>query len=585
MTPQDDLLLVVDDAPEAAAPAARVSTIAVVDDDEAVHEGTRFALHDYALKGVGLKIISAYSAQEARDLLARHPETAVVLLDVVMETDRAGLDLVEYIRRDLGNETVRIILRTGQPGQAPEREVVLRYDINDYKAKTELTADKLFTTLTAALRSHQQLTRIGETNRTLEAMLDFTARLFGQRSIHRLAEEVLDRLCAILGVEPDGLVAIDEPAKPGQGCRIIAGRGQHAGLAGLAAFSALPGDLKDGIVTLLEATPGLRLADPAGMTLATAASRRIAVHLTPSATPTPPDPLLLRLFMERVAAAFDMVMLQEELRIANEQLEQRVAQRTGELMAANRRLETQYARARRTAAFQNEVLGMVAHDLKNPLAVIMGRTEILQEMIAEMPDIAEVARNQIDRIRESARRLTSMVDALIKDAMVDALELPVRLEPTEFVALVREAVDANRPLADRKGQAIVFSGPEGLHAVCDHERMREAVDNLVSNAVKYSPPGGRIAIVVARSGAEVSVAVHDSGPGLKPEDYPRLFGRFQRLSARPTGGENSTGLGLFITKRIVDLHGGRLDVRSQGQGAGSVFTIAIKAASDQEAAA
>lgn len=584
MNPLDDLLLLVDDTPEATT-ASRVSTIVVVDDDEAVHEGTRFALGDYVLNGVGLKIVSAYSAQEARELLARHPETAVVLLDVVMETDRAGLDLVEYIRRDLGNETIRIILRTGQPGQAPEREVVLRYDINDYKAKTELTADKLFTTLTAALRSHAQLVRIGETNRTLATMLDFTARLFGQRSIHRLAEEVLDRLCAILGVPPDGLVAIDEPAKPGQGCRIIAGRGRHAGIAGLAGFSGLPDEMKTGVLDLLESPPGLLVSEPVGMAMSTAAGRRIAVRLPVQGAIASPDPVLLRLFTERVAAAFDMVMLQEELRIANEQLEQRVAQRTSELMAANRRLETQYARARRTAAFQNEVLGMVAHDLKNPLAVIMGRTEILQEMIAAMPDAGEVAQNQLDRIRESARRLTGMVDALIKDAMVDALELPVRLEPTEFVALVREAVDANRPLADRKQQVIVFTGPDAVAAVCDHERMREAVDNLVSNAVKYSPQGGRIAVTVARAGADVTVAVQDSGPGLRPDDYPRLFGRFQRLSARPTGGENSTGLGLFITKRIVDLHEGRLDVRSQGPGAGSVFTISIKSASDQEAAA
>ena len=86
-------------------------------------------------------------------------DVAAVLLDVIMETDVAGLDLVEYIRNELKNETVRIILRTGQPGQAPERRVIVDYDINDYKAKTELTADKLFTTLTAALRGFQQLQR------------------------------------------------------------------------------------------------------------------------------------------------------------------------------------------------------------------------------------------------------------------------------------------------------------------------------------------------------------------------------------------------------------------------------------------
>ncbi|MHB2166207.1 hybrid sensor histidine kinase/response regulator [Alsobacter sp. R-9] len=582
MEPEDDFLLVVDDTPEARA-ARRVATVAVVDDDEAVHEGTRFALQDYVLEGVGLRILSAYSAQEARDLLERHPETAVVLLDVVMETDRAGLDLVEFIRKQLGNETIRIILRTGQPGQAPEREVVLRYDINDYKAKTELTADKLFTTLTAALRSHDQLVRIGDTNRALKSMVEFTARLMGQRSVHRLADEVLECLAELAGEPSGALVAIDEPARPSQGVRLLASTGIHGGAGGLGAFAALPEELGEDLRSLLDGPPGLRSAVPLRVALSTAGGRRVAIRVDGGAGMA--DPVLLPLFMDRVAAAFDMLLLQEELRLANEQLEQRVAQRTGELMAANRRLETQYARARRTAAFQNEVLGIVAHDLKNPLAVIMGRTEILQETLARLPDVAEMTRGQLERIRESARRLTGMVDALIKDAMVDASELPMRLESTDAVALVREAVDANRPLAERKGQDIQFVAPPRLDVVCDHERMREAVDNLVSNAVKYSPRDGHIAVTVSRLGDEVVIAVQDSGPGLQPEDYPRLFGRFQRLSARPTGGENSTGLGLFITKRIVDLHEGRLDVRSLGAGMGSVFTIAIRAAVGREVAA
>ena len=115
--------------------------IAVIDDEPAVHDGTRFALHDYRLNGQGLEILSAYSAAEGRELMRNHPDIAVVLLDVIMESDTAGLNLVEFIRKELKNETVRIILRTGQPGQAPERRVIVDYDINDYKAKTELTAD------------------------------------------------------------------------------------------------------------------------------------------------------------------------------------------------------------------------------------------------------------------------------------------------------------------------------------------------------------------------------------------------------------------------------------------------------------
>ncbi len=101
-----------------------------------------------------------------------NPDVAVVLLDVIMESDTAGLELVEFIRKELKNDTVRIILRTGQPGQAPERRIIVDYDINDYKAKTELTADKLFTALTAALRSYQQLQRMIETRRGLEIIIE-----------------------------------------------------------------------------------------------------------------------------------------------------------------------------------------------------------------------------------------------------------------------------------------------------------------------------------------------------------------------------------------------------------------------------
>src|ERR1700710_773873 len=140
MADQDDVLHLIEDsgtAPEVS--TARKWKIAVIDDDQAVHEGTRFALSDYCLNGQTLEILSAYSAAEGQTLMREHPDIPAVLLDVIMETDAAGLDLVEYIRNELKNETVRTILRTGQPGQAPERRVIVEYNINDYNAKTEPT--------------------------------------------------------------------------------------------------------------------------------------------------------------------------------------------------------------------------------------------------------------------------------------------------------------------------------------------------------------------------------------------------------------------------------------------------------------
>jgi signal transduction histidine kinase len=168
-----------------------------------------------------------------------------------------------------------------------------------------------------------------------------------------------------------------------------------------------------------------------------------------------------------------------------------------------------------------------------------------------------------------------MVDILINDAMNDALDIRLRRQPLDLAALVEEAASANRPLAERKGQTILVRRADAVTTTGDHDRLREAVDNLVSNAIKYSPPGTGIDISLEGRHGEAAIKVKDEGAGLSPEDLARLFGRFQRLSAKPTGGESSTGLGLSITKRIVELHGGTIRASSDGPGRGTVFEIVL----------
>ncbi|MDR1162850.1 MAG: response regulator, partial [Candidatus Accumulibacter sp.] len=160
----DDEELLFADEDESAAQAtklkedhSRLWKLMIVDDEPEVHTITRLALSGFAFEGRGLEFLSAYSGAEAKTLMAAHPDTAMVFLDVVMESEDAGLDVVRHIRDTLGNTMTRIILRTGQPGQAPERQVILEYDINDYKTKTELTAQKLFTSVVAGLRAYADL--------------------------------------------------------------------------------------------------------------------------------------------------------------------------------------------------------------------------------------------------------------------------------------------------------------------------------------------------------------------------------------------------------------------------------------------
>lgn len=141
----------------------------IVDDEDDVHTVTRLVLSGFNFDGRGLDFISAYDSGEAKDALAEHPDIALILLDVVMDGDDAGLRLVRHIREDLGNALVRIILRTGQPGRAPENRVILEYDINDYKEKTELTAQRLFTAVVSALRSYRDLMTIEAHRREMES--------------------------------------------------------------------------------------------------------------------------------------------------------------------------------------------------------------------------------------------------------------------------------------------------------------------------------------------------------------------------------------------------------------------------------
>jgi signal transduction histidine kinase len=571
----DDILELVDDVPAGPAPSHGAWTIAVIDDDPAVHEGTRFALYDYTLNGLGLTILSAYSAAEGRALLANHPETAVVLLDVVMETDNAGLELVNYIRRELKNQTVRVILRTGQPGQAPERNVIIEYDINDYKAKTELTADKLFTALTSALRSFQQIQRLDETRRGLEIIIDAASMMFDLKSMQRLAEGVLTQIASLLNVECAGILVLRDGGKLDEEFSILAGSGCYREFVSNGTRQELRPDLQQIVRQAFDRRSNAFEEDRSVLYIRTGSGREIVVLMESAKRLSDTDRSLIELFSSRLSVAFDNVILYQELQDANARLEERVFERTAELTKANQRLAAQRADLRRANQLKSEILGTVAHDLKNPLAVILGRAEILADLLGTEPPTLEPMHTQVGHIRESTRRLTSMVDSLIADAMSEALDITLRREPIDYAALVSDVLAANRALADRKGQSLVLSAPRTLIVDGDQDRLREAIDNLISNAIKYSPIGGAIDVTVSAQGGEAVVNVRDRGPGLMPEDIARLFGRFQRLSAKPTAGEGSTGLGLSIVKRIAELHDGHVAAESEGPGRGSIFSLRI----------
>ena len=229
--PDDDILVFADDLPVTAAPSVTINPwrVLVVDDDPDVHLSTAFALDLTWTLERPIQLLRAESAAQARDILAHSTDIAVVLLDVVMETPDAGLKLVDYIRRDLGLTATRIVLRTGQPGYAPEHDTLARYDINDYRSKSELTQHKLVSTLMAAVRSYEQVRTIEASRRGLQQIVLGSAALMEMSGLQRFADGVLTQVAALLGVSPQGLVCVQGPA-PGGPYTVLAAAGPFVGL-------------------------------------------------------------------------------------------------------------------------------------------------------------------------------------------------------------------------------------------------------------------------------------------------------------------------------------------------------------------
>lgn len=187
----DDTLQFADDIP-VDDDGVNVWKILIVDDEPEVHTVTRMALREFRFQNHRAEFFSAYSGAEARALLEQQDDIALILLDVVMESEDAGLNLARHIRDTIGNKLIRIILRTGQPGQAPEQKVVLEYDINDYRSKTELTAQRLITSVVSALRSYIAIKDLDVLNHSLEAQV--TARTQELQAAHDKLQTSLTEL-------------------------------------------------------------------------------------------------------------------------------------------------------------------------------------------------------------------------------------------------------------------------------------------------------------------------------------------------------------------------------------------------------
>jgi signal transduction histidine kinase len=273
---------------------------------------------------------------------------------------------------------------------------------------------------------------------------------------------------------------------------------------------------------------------------------------------------------------FQRKRMEDELRRSHESLERRVRERTAELQAANERLQREVTERRRAEEARDEFLSVAAHELKTPLTGLKGFAQLLGRQVQanEMPDPGRLGQ-ALGAIDRQATKLSRLVSQLLDVSRIDAGRLVLDPRPTDVVGLVRSATESARVGAGDR--SLEVEGPASLLAVVDPLRLEQVVTNLIDNAIKYSPGGGRVAIDVSRTGNEVLVAVRDHGLGVPPEHRERIFERFHQAHTEHRLG--GMGLGLYISRQIVELHHGRLTAEFPDDGGTRVIvTLPVGAA-------
>jgi response regulator RpfG family c-di-GMP phosphodiesterase len=299
--------------------AATPWKLLIVDDEPEIHSVTRLVLGSFRFEGRGLQFLSAHSAAEGKQLLAENDDIALVLLDVVMETEHAGLDVVRYTREELGNHFVRIVLRTGQPGQAPEARVTSDYDINDYKEKTELTTQKLTATVRVALRGYRDIITIERARHGLERVIHASTHVFSHQKSTEFASAVLDQLGSLVGMEHGALYCrvergLDRAGRlPESRFAIAAATGEFEPLVRTDAAESLPEKLQKSLFEAYRSKQHLFRPDHYVLHFVDSQHGESLLYVGEAWNLQPLDFQLVELFCTNVSVAYENLHLNQEL--------------------------------------------------------------------------------------------------------------------------------------------------------------------------------------------------------------------------------------------------------------------------------
>ncbi len=222
---------------------------------------------------------------------------------------------------------------------------------------------------------------------------------------------------------------------------------------------------------------------------------------------------------------------------------------------------------------KNQFLGMAAHDLRSPLGIIMGYSEFLHEETANI--ISDEHKNMLNQIMKSSEFMLNLLNNLLDVSAIESGNLNLNLAKTDVVNLIKRNVELNNTIASKKQIIIRFIQHTEIPLILiDSEKIEQALNNLISNAIKYSPQKTEVTVLVTKNPKDVTISVKDNGQGIPEHEIEKLFKPFERTSVKSTGGEKSTGLGLSIVKKLIQGHRGKIWVESK-VGEGSTFSFSL----------
>lgn len=533
--------------------------ILIVDDEEEIHEVTEIALMDLIFKGRSLTFLHAYSAVQAKEILAAHQDIAIVLLDVVMENDDAGLQLVHAIRDQLQNRRIRIVLRTGQPGQAPERDVVINYDINDYKSKTELTRQKLLTCVIAGLRAYDDIVALEKNRNGLIQVVQAADALLQSVSEQSFAAQVLLQINQLIGQATNGTVL-----------RRLSGCAELTVVATLDAADQSLSFEEESSVELAMMAQVSRYADKHAYLYIKPlnGTGEYLISLTLQRTLSELDQKLIEVLCTNIAAGLANVQLYESLLNLTRDLESQVVERTRELSVAKDIAES----ANRA---KSEFLAIMSHEIRTPMNGILGMMQLARNEAS-----SDSQREHLETAHYSGEALLRILNDILDFSKLESGNL--QFESVDF-DLIKIAESTIKLMACGSGDNSVLlkaDYPADFHAMLsgDAARLRQVLLNLIGNALKFTKQGQvvlKIEPLVSESDQlRVRFNVIDTGIGIEPEAQAHLFQSFSQADSSISRRFGGTGLGLSICKKIVDMQGGRIGFEST-PGIGSRFWLEL----------